>query len=213
MVSKAFPLPKHDDGERKLDVLEASWADFLHGLRTGMRFVRDGSAPGKMRLLSFAGVRQQFDVYRDRFKLGDEPAVVGALCYACEEGVPLPYWLAREVEQRIRRVYTEQVSLHTAFGMEALFPARGKKANNARAMLADQQRLWCLTTQLMHAERLALDPALKRILAEHRFRFRITTARRLFEKQDLVQRLHLGEHTQIAATQRLSKRRQTFRKP
>ena len=32
-----------DDRERELDRIESSWADWTHGLRTGARFIRDGS--------------------------------------------------------------------------------------------------------------------------------------------------------------------------
>ena len=131
MATGVWPLPDHNDDERELDLLEPSWADFLHGLRTGMRYVRDGSAGHKMRFMSFVQVRQQFDAFRDRYQAGDEAAVIEALRYALAEGVPAPYWLAQEAERRINRVYAEPVTMHTAFGLDSLFPAGGKKAASA----------------------------------------------------------------------------------
>ena len=96
-----------------------------------MRYVRDGSAGHKMRFMSFVQVRQQFDAFRDRYQAGDEAAVIEALRYALAEGVPAPYWLAQEAERRINRVYAEPVTMHTAFGLDSLFPAGGKKAASA----------------------------------------------------------------------------------
>lgn len=212
MVDELWPAPDHNDDERELDRLEPSWADFMHGLRTGVRFVRDG-IPDHMRHKTLVEVRLQFDAFRARYQEGDEPALIGALCYALEEGVPAPYWLARDVVTRIKRVQTEAVSLRDAFGLAARFPTKGKKAANARAQLKQRGLLWHLTAALMHAEGLRLDPALRRVLAANSFAFSLTVARRLFNEQDHIQRLHLGKTPSTTGAQALSRKRPTFRKP
>ena len=185
----------------------------MHGLRTGMRFVRDGTGREKMHVNSYAEVRQQFDAYRTRFNAGDATALLEALGYANSEGVPSPYWLALEVQSRIQRVFSEPVTLHTAFGLDAEFPARGKKAATSRIFMRHRQRLWSATSELMHKEGLRLDPALRRVLAEQAFPFGPTVARRQFEIQDAIQGLHLGKTRSTVGTKALSRKRPVPRKP
>lgn len=206
------PAANFNDDERQLDTLESSWADFLHGLRTGLRFVRDGTASEKMLAMSFPEVRQQFDAFRQRHEQGDGTALIEAMKYACEEGVPAPYWLALEVVPRVSRVFREAITLHEAFGLEADFPSTGKKAANSRRQLQHRHRLYRYVASLMHEESMSLDPALRRVLKEHDFPFGLTVARRLFEDQERVQRAHLGKTPSTTGVQALSKKRAISRK-
>lgn len=212
-----FPEANLNEDERQLDALESSWADFLHGLRTGLRFVRDGTASEKMLCMSFAEVRQQFDAYRQRHEQGDGTALIEAMKYACEEGVPAPYWLALEVVPRVSRVFREAITLHEAFGLEKDFPSAKRKTDkkpaNSRRLLQHKHRLYWHVASLMHEESMSLDPALRRVLKEHDFPFGLTVARRLFEDQERVQRAHLGKTPSTTGVQAPSKKRAISRKP
>lgn len=206
--------PDFNDAERGLDTLEPSWADFAHGVRTRLRFVRDGTAAEKVLGWTLEGVRLQFDAYKARFESGDEPALFEALMFALEQVVPAPYWVSLEAQRRWGRVWDEAVTLHEAFGLESQFPSRrGKKADNSRELLQDRFRLWRRTTDLMRAERLRFDPAIRRVLAEAKpkFPFSLTKAKRLFKEQDWIQGLHLGLVASTTGTQALSRKRKSSR--
>lgn len=181
-----------NDDEVQLDRLESSWADFAHGVRTGMRYVRDGTALERMRCLSLTQVREQFDAYRQRHASGDPFALIGAVKYACEETVPLPHWLSLEVQRRIKRIFNEPVSLHASFGLEDALPVHGKKATNARRRLQEQQRLWHAVQTLRAFNGFSLSAAIEHALVEGSFTFGVTVATRLFHQQERTQRAHAG---------------------
>lgn len=191
--------PDFNEAERELDLLEASWADFVHGCRTGMLCMRDGTA-----LEKFAGdltqIRLQFDAYRQRFNDGDATALLEALQLACNAPVPLPYWLALELRARTRRVWNEPISLHEAFGLDLALPARGKKAVAARRRISQRKRIYWMVTRMMRDKEVSLDAALRRVLEAGGLHIGLTTARRLFIEQDRIQRVHLGKRPIKAPT-------------
>lgn len=187
-------LPELTEHEQALARCEQSWCDFAYAVRTGYRFVRDNNGRVKRALgSSFVQVKQQFDIYRDRLNKGDHSAVLGALQYACKEGVPLPYWLARETLDRINQTYQTETTLHEAFGLSKGLPERGKKAANARKKRQQQGELYFAVHDAMEKGARSLNAALDQVLKQNRFSFGKTEARRLFNERERLQRLHLGK--------------------
>jgi hypothetical protein len=185
-------FPELSELERDLARLEQSWCDFSYSLRTGHRIKRD--KPGRLRFQAFPLVRvhQHLEQYRERVQRGESGALVGALSYACGEGVPLPYWLAQAIQEGITRTFETETTLHTAFGLAGLLPESGKKARNARQMLKARVRLWLAVHEAKREGAKGLNDALKQVLRSQPFPFGLTKARHMFNEQERIQRMHLG---------------------
>ncbi|MBL8376994.1 MAG: hypothetical protein JNM79_03935 [Burkholderiales bacterium] len=186
-------FPTLTDDERELARLETSWGDFSYSLRTGHRINRENARRFKILGGGLSYVHQQFEVFRERIERGESGALVAALDYACEQGVPLPYWLAREIRNRLGQVFETETSMHVAFDLSSILPERGKKARNARQKLKARLRLWVAVHEVKRNKKKSLHVALQEVLREQPFPFGMTEARRLFNEQERVQRLHLGK--------------------
>ena len=128
--------------EASLDSLEASWADFLYGVRTGRRRIRAEGRSGGMRSRGLATVRRELDYHRARFDAGNHYAAWLALLYCVEENVPVPYWLGNAILTINMTVQREPNSLHDLFGMSKSLPANGKRARKSRNDVQWQGKLW-----------------------------------------------------------------------
>lgn len=192
-----FPEPEFNELERALDRLEPAWADFAHGLRTGMRFNRDLPPPMDSMGMSLVAVRQKFDVFRARFESGGEPAaLLYALKFAFVERVPVPSWVACAVRERLDRVLSMAtdgpVSLHDAFGLREAVPLTPKRYAQARLYRRMMPRLYADVSKLTREGR-SLAAALRQALRENGLTLHLTKAREMFEAQDRIQRQHLGK--------------------
>ncbi len=193
-----------DDRERELDRIESSWADWTHGLRTGLRFIRDGSFGEKARTLSLVHVKAQLDVYQSRFRAGEPTALIEAVSYSAEEGVPMPYWLRHEVMRRIEQTFEEAISLHEAFGLEGVLPSAGKKAETSRKFARSASHIYHLVCAMRNFEGLSTHAAIKKALTVHRFPFGLTKATALINDQDRVNRLHAEQMPGISRALRVT---------
>ena len=151
-----------------------------------------------MNVLSYVEVRKHFDVYRTRFESGDDPtALLHALKFAFAQAVPVPYWVAVEVRERINLTLDMKtdapLSLHDAFDLGEAVPLSPKRYAQARHYLRVLPRIYAGVTRLMHETDCSLDAALRRVLRENRVGIGLTKARQLFEEQDRIQRQHLGK--------------------
>lgn len=177
--------------ERELERVEQSWADFVHGLRTGIRYIQDGTACEKVRFRSYLEVHNQLEAFRARLKAGEPLALLGALRTVAEENVPMPYWLALQVQERLKRFHREPISLHDAFDLGDAMPQAGKKAVTARRLQQDKGRLWFgVRRRLASGECKSVYAAVKATLAAEAFPFRLRRALDHFKEQDRIQRLH-----------------------
>ena len=187
-------VAKFTELEQALARCEQSWCDFAYSVRTGMRFqCNTAGVATRHHWLTFVQVREQFDVYKGLIE-GDEPsALVRALRFACEEGLPLPYWLSHRVCAAIDKTFATETTLHEAFSLSTILPESGKKAGIARRRIQESALLWSQTRRLMHEQKIkSLDVALRRVLKVGEFSFGLTVARRLFNERDRKQRLFLG---------------------
>jgi len=135
--------------EASLDSLEASWADFLYGVRTGRRRIRAEGRSGGMRSRGLATVRRELDYHRARFDAGNHYAAWLALLYCVEENVPVPYWLGNAILTINMTVQREPNSLHDLFGMSKSLPANGKRARKSRNDVQWQGKLWSTAAWLI----------------------------------------------------------------
>lgn len=200
-----------DDLERELDRLEPAWADFVHGVRTGMRHRRaDRATDESMLTRTYLEIRDQFEVYRRRHVDGDALALTEALQLACLEPVPLPYWLAIELQRRLLRFWNEPITLHEAMGLDGGIPSDGKKAAAARQELRLRHRIWRDVGRLRFKHRheykkqhpddqglsrfkeLSLYAAFLQLKAEDRLHMGKTRFYELYNLQDRIWRLHAG---------------------
>ncbi|MBS0402249.1 MAG: hypothetical protein U1E95_05330 [Rubrivivax sp.] len=193
-----LPAPEFNGLERELDQLEPAWADFAHGIRTGMRYRRDSPAGEAMVALSYVDTRRHFDAYRERFESGDDPtALLHALKFAFSQAVPVPYWVATAVRERIDKTLDMKTdtphSLHDAFDLASAVPLSPKRYAQAKLYLRLLPRLYAGVTGLMADTGCSLDDALRRVVRENRLGIGLTKARQVFEKQDRIQRQHLGK--------------------
>lgn len=78
--------------EKALDRFEPGWALASLSLRGGLRFGPDLS----LRCMSMPQVSQRLSVFQRRFEGGSRLALLDAVRFCAEEGVPLPKWLADE---------------------------------------------------------------------------------------------------------------------
>jgi hypothetical protein len=200
-----FPLPDHNETERELDKLEAAWADFAHGVRTGMRFRRSDPTRESIRARNLVAVRIALDAYKSQFEGGDPIALLHALVCALEESVPVPYWIADQFIHRMQRVSrmegSKPLTLHDAFELQSVVPTTDKRWRAAKKDMILKAKLWRTVATLMHKEGLKLTPALRRATTGiGGIPIGMTRARELFNEQDRIQRLHLGKRPRKGIT-------------
>ncbi|MCC7101219.1 MAG: hypothetical protein IT500_16685 [Rubrivivax sp.] len=179
-----------NDAERELDRIEPAWADFVFGLRDGLRIMRDTDAVEKVRTRALLDVHEEMEGYRRRFDEGHAEALIGALRLALEENVPVPYWASVQIRQRLGQVMSmtsaAPLSLHDAFGLEKTIPSTAKRYSKARA---DLQREWRLWVEVNRAKRsgLSFDAALELVLKTKVQGIGKTAARELYLRRDAIQ--------------------------
>lgn len=184
--------PDFNELEQELARCEQSWCDFAYSLRRMHRIqCGDSGVVESLRCMSFVDVKEQFDAYKKRLEEGDPSALVGALNYACEEGVPLPYWLASEIRTRLKRVFDTYETLGEAFGLAALLPEKGKKARNARRYFQLRKHLWVDVRLAMKGKSLSLTKALRAAIKSGKYPFGESTARKLYNTQERIQKSSL----------------------
>ena len=174
-------------GEDFLSRLEPSWADFIAAMRSGNRYRR---RRGTLAFLSqnMTQVEENLRAHRKTFDAGDKSALLWALRTCCEENVPLPYWAADGFIDVIKRLEKKPESLPTLLGLEK--PESGSESKQAqidRARLRQSADLWVDATVLMR-KGMTRDAALKKLLAENKFPFKLRKAIQLFEETDVIQR-------------------------
>ncbi len=198
--AEVLPSVTFDATERALDKLEPAWADFAHGARTGLRHRRDTPGTRVLQAKSLEDVHHQLEAYRERFQSGDPIALLHGLVLALTEVVPVPYWIATQVQDRIERVASMEdespLTLHDAFELSGVIPTSVKRWRQKRQEIAVRAKLWSQVAQLMRVEGLALNPAIRRVLATREYPMvGPTRARALFLEQDSIQRQLLGQRS------------------
>jgi hypothetical protein len=130
MISKI--IPKYDEDERELAVLEVSWADCHRGIRTGYRVRQKPDGILNFRAGSLIQVSSEFSRLKSEFDGGDNSALIRAVEYSAIENVPMPYWVGDAFQAVISLVRQTETDLHTQFGFEKLYPKDGKKSRTNR---------------------------------------------------------------------------------
>jgi hypothetical protein len=186
---KPAPYPDFNDDEREIDRLEPAWADFLFGVRDGLRVMRDTDAEEKVRTRSLLDVHEALEGHRRRFEDGHPEALLNGLAVALEENVPVPYWISVEFCARLRSVMgmtsTAPVSLHTAFELDDVIPTTAKRYAKARADLRLEWKLW-VEVERAKATGVSFDAALRQVIKNKSIGK--TAARNLFLRRDAIQK-------------------------
>jgi hypothetical protein len=173
--------------EEFLSRLEPSWADFAAGLRTGNRYRRRRGS------LAFLGhnmtqVEESLRAHKNSFDAGDKSALLWALRTCCEENVPLPYWAADALVDVVKRLEKKPDSLHDLLGLDKRgHRTESRQAQNDRARLRQSADLWVDASILMR-KGMSRDAALRKLLADNKFPFKLPKAIQLFEETDVIQR-------------------------
>jgi len=101
--------------------------------------------------------------------------------------VPLPYWAADALIDVVKRLEKKPDSLHELLGLEKReHRAESRQAQNDRARLRQSADLWVDASILMR-KGMSRDEALKKLLAENKFPFKLPKAIQLFEETDVIQ--------------------------
>lgn len=182
-------IPAYDSDERELLVLEESWADYHRGLRTGVR-ARVKSGAASFRGGSLVQVSAGLGVHRQEFQAGDRAALIDALRLACDENVPLPYWLADGIRQALEDLHAKPAeTLHSVFGMQDRYPTSDKKARKGRIDLETKRKLYMRASLLIERDKMGKVAALKQVIKDLPIQARI--AFKWFNEMDAKQQKHL----------------------
>lgn len=157
-------IPAYDSDERELLALEESWADYHRGLRTGVR-ARVKSGAASFRGSSLVQVSAGLGVHREEFQAGDKVALIDALRVACDENVPLPYWLADGIRQALEELHAKPAeTLHSVFGMKDRYPISDKKPRKARLDLETRRQLYMRVSLLIARDKMGKVAAIKQAI-------------------------------------------------
>lgn len=185
-------IPQYSDDEKELLVLQQSWADYARGLRTGVRARVKSSTEGNnfsFRGGSLAQVNSIFDVFSESFREGDKTALIDALRLACEENVPLPYWLADGILAALTDLDANPAAnLHSVFGMETRYRTSKKRSKKDRLDWTIKQKLYVSASQLI-AQGAKKGEAIQQAIRGLPIEFRI--AFKWFNEMDARQQKHL----------------------
>lgn len=182
-------IPAYDSDERELLALEESWADYHRGLRTGVR-ARVKSGAASFRGGSLVQVSAGLGVHREEFQAGDRAALIDALRLACDENVPLPYWLADGIRQALDYLHaTPAETLHSVFDMQKRYPTSKKKAKKGRLDLETRRKLYMRASLLIARNKIDKGAAIKQAIKDLPIQFR--TAFKWFNQMDAKQQTHL----------------------
>lgn len=182
-------IPAYDSDEQELLALEESWADYHRGLRTGVR-ARVKSGAASFRGGTLVQVSAGLGVHREEFQTGDRAALIDALRLACDENVPLPYWLADGIRQALEELHADPAeTLHSVFGMKDRYPISDKKARKARLDLETKRKLYMRASLLVARDNIAKVAAIRQAIEGLPIQFR--TAFKWFNEMDTKQQKHL----------------------
>lgn len=190
-------LPPLNDDEAQLDRLEASWADFLYGLRVA-RALRDPARP-RLALRGLIEIHEELEGLRLQHDGGDRSAIFYAVLLCARENVPMPYWLAEQVRRIGEALYVPgspgavQPNLHDLFGMERVLPSSGIRGYKARRDVRLQHELYFAAATIRRRRPgCSVDAAVRQACADLRFPYSIRKARMMFDAQAAIQRRAIG---------------------
>lgn len=161
-LPKSFELT---DEEEQIARIEQSWADFISAWRTGTSIKR---RPKGLTLDCEGAIQihEILELHRADYEKGDASALLWALAKCCEKNVPLPYWCADGILQKLDRLHETSVSLHALFGLDKSHPVTRKKAEAANRNRQELLLLWARVTELMRLENMPKVRAVERALEE-----------------------------------------------
>ncbi len=166
------------DIEKKLRLLEPSWADFfVLATRRVPSGIKDDFFDTMHRLLEF---NQQ------QFKSGNRVAIFTALIRCVSANVPLPYWLREEILSISKKVNQKPNDLHKLFGLESVLPAKGKRAVKKRQDMQRQGELWRAVRALMLKSK-SKEAAISEARKDLKFPYLQRKSRAMFDEFESLQ--------------------------
>lgn len=179
-------LQKLNDDEQALQNIESAWADCAHGFRTGIRVKDKGSHGCSLRALGLLAIHEHMQVNKEKYDKGDDSMLLWTLRLALEENLPVPYWCADAILEKLKILQTEPSSLHDLLGLAKTYPAPGgKRANNARINIALADELYWRVWQLKAEDNsISKETALQRVRKEYFPHVSQRKARQLLDKKE-----------------------------
>lgn len=194
------PESRYDEGEKRLSVVEPSWAKAALFFRTGNRF---GHGRYEIRTRSLLKVHEELEARRKRVVTNGTMEILHAIALCAEENVPLPTWVAIAFKNEFEKLLKPggATSLDEIFSSKRLSTQTAAKAATAQIDWALGRELWANVWKIVASpdyQAKGIDPAVKQVLALGRYGVGPTKAKRLVNMIDETQH-------QLAGTQLLSR--------